>query len=231
MMNNQAKHNINDIKLKRKKCGSYVGKRSLDIVLCLIALVVLSPIMLIVTLTVKLTSPGPIIFKQLRVGKNGRKFNFYKFRSMYFNCDENIHQEYIRNLIAGNKDAANIDAYDNSIYKIIDDPRITFVGKTLRKTTLDELPQLINVLKSDMSLVGPRPDPPYAVKYYKEWYKKRFSGLPGMTGLQVIRGRSTIPYEQMVELDIYYLEHCSFWLDLKILFKTIFMVFSCRGTY
>ena len=207
-----------------KRSSGLVIKRALDIVGSLFGLVVLSPLFLLITIFVKLESKGPAIFKQTRVGKGCRPFTFYKYRSMNENSDPNPHQKYISELIGGER-------AQDEVYKLTDDNRVTKVGRILRKTSLDELPQLFNVLKGDMSLVGPRPALPYEVKMYKDWYKDRLSVTPGMTGLWQVSGRSQKNFDEMVKLDLAYINKWSLWLDIKILLKTFLVVFSRQGAW
>jgi len=168
---------------------------------------------------IKIDSKGPVIFKQKRLGKDGKPFMFYKFRSMYTDVDDKIHREYLKNLIKNGKAAEN--GGKEGVYKIVDDPRITRVGRFIRKTSLDELPQLFNVLKGDMSLVGPRPGLPYEFEEYEEWHKERIKVLPGITGLWQVSGRNALTFEDMIVLDLYYIENMSPWFDLQIMLKTI----------
>ena len=207
-----------------KQSSGLVIKRALDIVGSLFGLVALSPLFLLITIFVKLESKGPAIFKQTRVGKGCRPFTFYKYRSMNENSDPNPHQKYISELIGGER-------AQDEVYKLTDDNRVTKVGRILRKTSLDELPQLFNVLKGDMSLVGPRPALPYEVKMYKDWYKDRLSVTPGMSGLWQVSGRSQKNFDEMVKLDLAYINKWSLWLDIKILLKTFLVVFSRQGAW
>ena len=194
-------------------------KRIMDIVVSLVMLVVLSPLFGLIALLIKVTSKGPVFFKQERIGRNGRKFIMLKFRSMYEDAEKRLEEYLAKNEVEG------------PIFKIKDDPRITPVGKFLRRYSLDELPQLINVLLGQMSLVGPRPPLEREVKEYEEWQLRRIDVTPGMTGLWQVSGRSDLPFSQMVQLDIYYIEHWSIWLDIKILLKTIPAVLSGKGAY
>lgn len=187
-----------------------VIKRALDFSLALIALIVLSPAMLLAALLIKLTSPGPILFTQKRIGYNKRKFTIYKFRTMAVDAENKMQQLEHLNEVSG------------PVFKIKHDPRITPVGRFLRKTSIDELPQLVNVLKGDMSLVGPRPLPVRDYEGFSEdWHRRRFSVRPGVTCLWQVYGRSSIPFEKWMELDMQYIDRWSLWLDLKILAKTI----------
>lgn len=216
---------------QRARWSSLMLKRAMDIVGSLLAMIALSPVFLVVVALVKLTSRGPALFKQIRIGQYGEKFTFLKFRSMYVNNDPKIHQEYVASLIAGNK------AYDEGngtrpVFKIKNDPRITPVGHLLRKSSLDELPQFINVLRGEMSLVGPRPPVPYEFEKYDIWHRRRsFEVKPGITGLWQVSGRSRTTFDEMVRLDLQYARDWSIWMDIKILLKTPKAVVSGDGAY
>ncbi|MGD0008664.1 MAG: sugar transferase [Terriglobia bacterium] len=206
-------------------------KRAIDIAGSLAALILLSPLLLAVAIAIKLTSKGPTLFKQTRVGQYGARFTFLKFRSMYFRNDPQIHQDYVTRLISGKDDGAPGDA-NGGVYKIKDDPRVTPVGKFLRKSSLDELPQFINVLKGEMSLVGPRPPIPYEVEAYDIWHRRRLLEVkPGITGLWQVNGRSKLNFEDMVRLDLKYARTWSLRLDFKILLGTPRAVFFGDGAY
>jgi lipopolysaccharide/colanic/teichoic acid biosynthesis glycosyltransferase len=183
---------------------------------------------------VKLTSKGPVLFKQKRVGLFGKEFTFLKFRTMYENNNNNIHKEYVKELINGRKlhnDGTGNNGSDG-IFKIKNDLRITKLGKFLRKTSLDELPQFFNILKGEMSLVGPRPPIPYEIEDYDIWHRRRYLEVkPGLTGLWQTKGRSATTFDDMVRLDLKYSRERSLWLDIKILLKTPWAVFSCKGAY
>jgi len=189
-----------------------VVKRLTDITLSLLGLTLSSPLFLLITLLIKLDSKGPALFRQTRMGKDSKPFTCYKFRTMHV-------------------DAPDIRNPDGSTFNAEDDPRVTRVGRFLRKTTLDELPQLINVLKGDMSIVGPRPDLPDQIRFYSERHKKRLLVKPGMTGWAWIHGRNSIPWELRRELDVEYVENYSLRLDFYILLKTIPMVLLAKGVY
>lgn len=206
-------------------------KRVIDIIGSLVGLIFLSPIFLLIAILIKLDSSGPVIFKQTRVGLGGRTFTFYKFRSMYENNDSSVHRKYIGDLIRGTARATARTVGAKKVFKMDKDPRITRVGRVLRRTSLDELPQLFNVLKGDMSLVGPRPGLLYEVKMYKDWYTRRLMTLPGITGLWQVSGRSQRTFDEMVALDLKYIYNWSLWLDIKILLKTIFVVLSRQGAW
>lgn len=208
-----------------------IVKRGIDMVGSACALAVLSPLMLAIAAVVKFTSDGPILFKQTRVGKYGERFTFLKFRSMYFKNDAKIHQEFVRKLITTKGDGQN-GKQGEGVYKIKNDPRITPVGRFLRKTSLDELPQFINVLVGDMSLVGPRPPIPYEVEAYDIWHRRRFlETKPGITGLWQVEGRSRTKFDEMVRLDLKYAKTWSPWLDIKILLRTPGAVFKGDGAF
>ncbi len=206
-----------------------VWKRVMDIFGAIFCLIIFSPVMVVIALAIKLTSRGPIFFKQKRVGMGGIIFTFFKFRSMYHNCDQNIHQKHILKLSNGDIDTAPNGQSRSSSYKLPNDERITNLGKFLRRTSLDELPQLFNVLKGDMSLVGPRPYPLYQTKTCSIWQRARLSIKPGITGLGQVYGRFNCSFIDAYRLDVQYIRKYSLWLDFKILFKTISLVFSGRG--
>lgn len=205
-------------------------KRTFDLVCSgFILLAILFP-MLAVAFIIKFTSKGPILFIQDRVGQFAKLFKFLKFRSMYTDMDDSIHQEYVKKLIQGRNDEINKGDADEPMFKIVDDPRITPIGKIIRKLSVDELPQIWNVIRGEMSLVGPRPPIPYEVKEYQDWHYRRITlAKPGITGLWQVCGRNTTTFEEMVRLDIRYVEDWSFWLDIKILFKTFKAVFGKEG--
>jgi lipopolysaccharide/colanic/teichoic acid biosynthesis glycosyltransferase len=186
-----------------------------------LALAFFSPIFLAIAAAVKLTSSGPIFFRQRRVGQRGKTFVFLKFRSMYTNNDANVHKQYVQQLIAGNADKHPSNGNGQGVYKLTKDSRITRVGAFLRKTSLDELPQFINVLKGEMSLVGPRPPIPYEVEAYDIWHRRRLlEAKPGITGLWQVSGRSRVKFDDMVRLDLQYARNWSPWMDIKILLRT-----------
>jgi len=196
------------------------GKRVLDLVLTLAGGLVLLPLLLTIALAVKLSSRGPVFYPQERVGKDGRTFRMYKFRSMVVSNDDGAHRRYVASLLKDGS-AAGTDANGRPVYKIVDDPRVTMVGRLIRASSLDELPQLINVLRGEMSLVGPRPCLPFEYELYDDWQRGRLAVTPGMTGLWQVSGRSLLSFEEMVLLDLYYVANWSLRLDLKILGRTI----------
>ena len=209
--------------------AGYPFKRCLDVVGSMIALILLSPLMLIVALAIKLTSPGPVIFRQQRIGQGGVPFNFYKFRSMRTDSDDRVHREFVTSLIDG-KGVAATDDTTAGRYKMKVDPRVTAIGRLIRKTSIDELPQFYNVLIGDMSLVGPRPPVAYEAERYKGWHRRRvFELKPGLTGIWQVEGRSRVSFDDMVRMDLRYLQRCSLHFDLAILLRTVGVVITCQG--
>ncbi|PAC34392.1 sugar transferase [Caldifermentibacillus hisashii] len=200
--------------------GYLIPKRIIDICGAIIGLVCLSWLFLIVAILIKLEDPkGPVIFKQIRIGKDGKEFYMYKFRSMVTDAEELLDSLLHFNEISG------------AMFKMKEDPRVTKIGKFIRKTSIDELPQLWNVLKGEMSLVGPRPPLPREVEQYSEYDKQRLLVTPGCTGLWQVSGRNQLNFKQMVVLDIYYIEHRSLQLDLKIILKTLLVIINSKGAY
>ena len=195
-------------------------KRTMDLTIACLALITLSPILVLIALWIKLDSSGAVFFKQTRIGLNGNPFTMWKFRSM-----SNDAEKIKADLVGQN------EMQDGVIFKMKQDPRVTKVGSFIRKTSIDELPQLFNVLFGDMSLVGPRPPLPSEVFEYKRSDRQRLSALPGITCLWQVSGRSDIPFDRQVQLDISYIERQSFWFDLKLLMKTIPAVVLARGAY
>ena len=200
--------------------GSYVVKRALDIVVSALGMILLAPVFLAIAIAVKLSSPGPVFFSQVRVGRYGRHFNFYKFRSMRQDA------EALKDGLKGRNESK-----DGVIFKMKDDPRITKVGRFLRRTSLDELPQLWNVFIGDMSLVGPRPPVPSEVQEYTLEDRKRLDVIPGITCLWQIKGRSEIPFHEQVRLDKEYILAPGIWKDVVILLKTIPAIIGGKGAY
>jgi exopolysaccharide biosynthesis polyprenyl glycosylphosphotransferase len=200
--------------------GARVVKRACDVVLGALALVLLAPLWSVVALLIKLDSPGPVLYRQERVGMDGRIFLFLKFRTMLTGADDREHREYQRRYIEGRPDT-NLGDSQRPVYKLHQDPRVTRTGRWLRRTSLDELPQLLNVLRGDMSVVGPRPPIPYEVEAYALWHRKRLDMKPGMTGLWQVSGRNRLSFDEMVRLDLFYIENWSLWLDLKIMLRTL----------
>ena len=210
--------------LEKRQRSNRLGratKRMIDVVGSLTLLAMLSPILFIIAVVIKLTSRGPILFRQKRIGEHGTPFTFLKFRSMYINNDSSEHKEYVRQLIAGQAEKKPANGNGGGVFKLTNDPRITPVGRILRRSSLDELPQLINVLHGEMSLVGPRPPVPYEVEAYATWHRRRLlEAKPGITGLWQVYGRSRVEFDDMVRLDLRYARDCSPLLDLKILLQT-----------
>jgi lipopolysaccharide/colanic/teichoic acid biosynthesis glycosyltransferase len=204
------------------------AKRCLDVICASVLLACLSPLMALIALAIWLDSPGPAVFRQRRVGKWGKQFTMLKFRSMFVEADEKVHAEFARDYINGHARAGGSDANGQVVYKPNGDKRITRVGRWLRRTSLDELPQLVNVLRGDMSLVGPRPAVPYEVSEYSRWHLQRLAVLPGLTGLAQISGRSGLTFEKIVRLDLEYIRHRSLSLDLAVLAKTIPVVLRAK---
>ena len=207
-------------------------KRTMDIAGSILALIVFSPLFVLIALAIRLSSKGPILFRQDRVGQYGKKFTCLKFRSMLFASDHSLHKEYVRRLIAGKTNPKQSKGGPKGVYKIVADPRVTRVGEFLRKTSLDEFPQFLNVLKGEMSLVGPRPPIPYEFESYDIWHRRRVLEVkPGITGLWQVTGRSRTKFDDMVRLDLRYAKAWSLWLDIKILLQTPGAVFSGEGAY
>jgi exopolysaccharide biosynthesis polyprenyl glycosylphosphotransferase len=212
------------------KKTSFHVKRLVDIAGSLAALFLCLPVMLAIAIAIKLTSRGPVFFRQVRLGQYGKKFTFLKFRSMYVNCDPSIHEQYVKTFIAGLPEAEQSTAGQPTQFKLTADPRITPVGRFLRKTSLDELPQFFNVLRGEMSLVGPRPPVQYEFECYSLWHRRRLLSVkPGITGLWQVEGRSRVKFDDMVRLDIRYARTWSLWLDLKILVQTPHAVLTGNG--
>jgi len=197
-----------------------VVKRSLDLSVAALALTLLAPVWLIIALLIKLDSRGAVFYRQERVGMDGRVFLFLKFRTMRADADDRAHREYQRKLIMGQPDT-NLGDERRPVYKLHTDPRVTRVGRVLRRLSLDELPQLLNVLRGDMSIVGPRPPIPYEVEAYELWHRKRLDMKPGLTGLWQVSGRNRLSFDEMVKLDLFYIENWSLLLDLKIILRTL----------
>ncbi len=196
-----------------------ICKRTIDIIGAGLGLILLSPIIAVVACAVKVTSKGPVFFSQKRVGKNGELFEMYKFRSMVVNAEELKENLEEQNEMSG------------PMFKIKDDPRVTKVGKFIRKTSIDELPQLWNVLKGDMSLVGPRPSLPKEVEQFDNWMFKRLSVRPGLTCYWQVSGRNNIDFEDWMKLDIKYVEQRNLWIDIKLIFKTVFVLFGDKNAH
>jgi len=207
-------------------------KRMMDIAGSVAALMLAAPLFLAIAAAVKTTSKGPVFFRQRRIGQHGTPFVFLKFRSMYIGNDASTHKEYVRKLIAGKAQRNPSNGSGEGVFKLTKDPRITRVGAFLRRTSLDELPQFINVLKGEMSLVGPRPPVPYEVEAYDFWHRRRLlEAKPGITGLWQVSGRSRVNFDDMVRLDLQYARTCSPWVDIKILLRTPAAVVLGEGAH
>jgi exopolysaccharide biosynthesis polyprenyl glycosylphosphotransferase len=198
-------------------------KRIFDITAVSLGGLLLLPVLIAVAVAVRLTSPGPVLFRQERIGRGGRPFTMLKFRSMVVGNDDQRHREYVAGLMKGNQ--AGVDG----VFKLVDDPRVTRIGAFLRRASLDELPQLWNVLRGDMSLVGPRPCLPYEWEMYRDWQRRRLDAAPGLTGLWQVAGRSRVPFEDMVLLDLHYIANWSFRGDLALLARTVPVVVAGSG--
>jgi lipopolysaccharide/colanic/teichoic acid biosynthesis glycosyltransferase len=212
--------------------SSKMLKRLMDIILSTVMLILLAPLFLVIAAAIRLNSTGPVLFRQRRFGENACQFTMLKFRTMYIGCDAEIHQKYTTQLISGFTGAARVDHKGNKVYKLISDPRITGVGRILRKFSLDELPQLLNVFWGEMSLVGPRPPVAYEVAEYQPWHRARLIALkPGLTGLWQVSGRSRTTFDEAVRLDLTYIRKMSFWLDCQILLRTPSAVLTTKGAF
>lgn len=207
-------------------------KRLIDIVGSLLALVMFSPVFLVIAVAIKLTSEGPVLFRQERVGLWGENFVFLKFRSMHVKQGENPHKKYVEKLIRKNESANGSGSGEETVFKLRDDARITPIGHILRKSSLDELPQFVNVLRGEMSLVGPRPPIPYEVDIYDTWHRMRLLSVkPGITGLWQVMGRSSTTFDEMVRMDVRYVTEWSIWQDIKIILKTPWVIVMGKGAY
>lgn len=217
-----------DLAYKHQTQISYrFWKRAIDIFGAILGIILFSPMALLICLGIKLTSKGPILFKQTRIGHLHKPFTFLKFRTMKYNSEDKIHQEYVKKLIEGKDESLNQGNEGKPIYKLNSDPRVTWIGQYLRKISLDEIPQLFHVLKGDMSLVGPRPPIDYEVERYKSWHLRRIvEAKPGITGLWQVSGRSKTTFDEMVRLDLQYVEKQSILLDIKIILFTFIAMFK-----
>lgn len=210
-----------------KKIVSDIAKRTMDLVVATTALIVILPLLAVVAVLIKVTSPGPVFFKQKRVGFGGREFTLFKFRSMNINNDESVHKAFVKDFI---KNSGLEVSDDTQAFKIVHDKRVTRIGAFLRKTSLDELPQLLNIICGDMSLVGPRPPIKYEVDEYHIWHRRRVMEVkPGLTGFWQVYGRSSTSFENMVRMDIYYIKYRNFLLDVMLILRTPFVLL--KGAY
>lgn len=213
---------------------SYLGiwcKRAIDILFSLFVMSFGFPFFLLIATLIKLTSEGPVLFVQERIGKDKKPFKFYKFRTMIVDNSDARHRDFAENFIRGNVRDEMDESSGKPLFKLKGDPRVTSIGKFLRRTSLDELPQFYNVLRGEMTIVGPRPPLSYELDLYKEWHKGRLAVKPGLTGLWQVSGRSTVPFDEMVMLDLYYIENWSLLLDLKIILRTIPVMLFGSGGY
>lgn len=216
----QSSHNHLAVDLGTKTSTFKLVKRSMDITGALIGIILLSLLFIVVALAIKLEDPkGPVFFTQKRVGKNGKEFNMYKFRSMVSDAEERLKELLAFNEVTG------------AMFKMKNDPRITKIGKFIRKTSIDELPQLFNVLKGDMSLVGPRPPLPREVEVYTNYDKQRLLVTPGCTGVWQVSARNSVGFNEMVEMDLYYIKHQSIINDIKIIVKTVMVLFGSKNAF
>ncbi len=217
--------------ITRKKRPHLAVKRAIDVLGSVVLLILLFPVLLLIAIAVKCSSRGPVLFAQTRIGQFGTPFQFLKFRSMRVSNDSGIHEQFVKTFIAGTN-AGNVAGGTRRVFKITQDPRVTSVGRLLRRTSLDELPQLWNVLRGEMSLVGPRPPIRYELDAYQLWHRRRLLECkPGITGLWQVRGRSRTSFDEMVRLDLRYSRDWSLALDLRILLETPRAVFSGDGAY
>jgi lipopolysaccharide/colanic/teichoic acid biosynthesis glycosyltransferase len=233
----EATQSAIDENVSRATSFDYFVKRAFDFVFATFVLVFGFPFYMLIALLIKLTSEGPVLFAQERVGHNGEVFRLYKFRTMMNgNCDK-AHRTFAENFIKGNGGSGNGNGNGNGngsrtpVFKLTEDPRVTSIGRFLRKTSLDELPQFINVLRGEMTVVGPRPPLTYELDHYHDWHKKRLTVKPGLTGLWQVSGRSMVPFDEMVMLDLYYIENWSILLDTKIILRTIPVMLGGSGGY
>ncbi|HEY5506567.1 MAG TPA: sugar transferase, partial [Coriobacteriia bacterium] len=200
---------------------AYALKRTMDVVGSASILLLLSPVIAVVAAIIKMTSPGPVFYSQTRVGRSGTTFQFLKFRSMYSDSDASAHEEYVRAMINGSAKPTATDADGNGVFHIVDDPRVTPIGKFIRKYSLDEIPQLVNVLRGDMSLVGPRPPLPYEAREYDAWQAQRLEVQSGITGVWQVIGRNRVSFDEMTFQDLMYGMNRGLWVDLQLCLRTI----------
>lgn len=205
-----------------------MGKRLVDIVLSSVALATMLPLFIIIAVLIRLDSPGPALFRQQRIGRGGRPFTMLKFRTMHHDSDDQPHREAVRRAAEGTRTAL---PNGERVFKSPDDPRITRIGKFLRTWCLDELPQLINVLRAEMSLVGPRPALDYELPYYKDWHYQRFAVRPGVTGPWQVKRREATDFDDMMRIDVEYGASCSIWQDLKLIVMTIPAIVREKGVF
>ena len=206
-------------------------KRAFDLLVSLMGLFVTAPLMLVIALFIKQSGPGPVFYIQERLGRDGRPFRFYKFRSMQHNSDDAIHRQFAAMFINGDNEGCADTNQGEEVFKMKEDPRVTSIGAWLRKTSLDELPQLFNIIKGEMSLVGPRPPISYEIENYQPWHMERLKAVPGLTGIWQVSGRSLVSFDDMVRMDIRYINQWTFWQDFAIILKTVPVVLRGTGGY
>ncbi|MBI3978207.1 MAG: sugar transferase [Chloroflexi bacterium] len=208
-------------------------KRGLDVGIAVAVLGLLAPLWGIVALAIRLTSPGPVLYRGVVVGRNGRPFTYNKFRSMRVSTDDTLHKRFVEGYVRGDRPFAletdTKTGKQRAVYKVVRDPRVTSVGRILRATSLDEIPQLINVLRGEMSVIGPRPPVYYEYEMYDDWARQRLAVRPGITGLAQVEARGTASFSEMVKLDLEYIRRRSLWLDLTILLRTVLVVVLRKG--
>ena len=217
---------INQPRVFLYRKGYQIAKRVMDLALCLLAMPLALPLLALCALAIRIDSPGPALFVQERIGKGGRRFRMYKFRTMQHNLDDSPHRDFLKAFVNGRVGG---DENGRVLYKPFQASQITRVGRILRKTSMDELPQLINVLRGEMSLVGPRPNVPWEFEEYRGWHQERLEVLPGITGLAQVRGRSGITFDSIVKYDIEYIERQSLAMDLTIMWWTVSSVLFGTG--
>jgi lipopolysaccharide/colanic/teichoic acid biosynthesis glycosyltransferase len=206
--------------------GYRIAKRSLDLVASLLGLLLASPVLVVVAAAVKLESRGPVLFRQQRLGLGGHRFIVYKFRTMFSSAEEERHRDHVRDLIK--HEGSEQDAAGDAFLPIRSDPRVTRVGAFLRRSHLDEVPQLINIVRGEMSLVGPRPPIPYEVEVYQPWHLRRLAVIPGLTGLWQATGWGRLSFDEGVALDLEYIDRRGFWLDLRLILRTLWQILTGR---
>ena len=217
-----------DLRARRKTRMYPIVKRGAEVILAIVLLIAISPLLLALAVLIVLDSPGSVFFRQIRIGKDGKPFKFYKFRSMYTNIDRSGHEAFLKAFVNGHA-GEGAEANEHQDFKPIKVNQVTGIGRLLRKTSMDELPQVFNIIKGDMSFIGPRPNVPAEVGEYKDWHKRRLGVLPGITGLAQINGRSKISFDQIVRYDLEYVENESLVLDLQVLWRTVPAVLKARG--
>jgi exopolysaccharide biosynthesis polyprenyl glycosylphosphotransferase len=215
------------IGVPRYSTAERFAKRTIDLVSAALVLLIGAPVFAVLAILVKLSSPGPVLFRQTRLGRDGKPFTFYKFRTMQHKNDDSVHRSFAEDFIQG----AAGDMSDSRVFKMVRDPRVTPIGAFLRRSSLDEIPQFFNVVRGEMSLVGPRPPICYEIEHYQDWHKDRLKVTPGLTGLWQVSGRSQVPFDEMVRLDLHYISHWSLSLDLKIMWKTLPVMIRGDGAY